>query len=374
MVHVTRRDLGDQDGHANNGMSLKCSSRGITSLSDDVFQESLKRIDLSKNEIKSIPSGISVCLNVTWLNLSGNALTDCKPLESLRNLEVLNLSKNKLYGKIGVGKFTKLKTLVLNGNEIETLGGLEKLTHIETLIISQNKISSFGGWIAGATSLQKLSASNNPIEWDLGGNSGLSSLSAMKELRMNHTGMQRVPQALASMKRLRILELGSNHLETFEDISVLSSMRSIWQLNLKGNPIASVSGYGEKITSLLPQIDVLDTKRLRSKHKHLDVSSGEKKQKEEPKSSQKRDVENTFKPTPPASPAPSQAEDDALEPEDFLVTTREENKMEEKQVEKKKKKQQNEKKTNKGKKKKHVSKDALQKALQAKETSLSTWD
>jgi len=305
------------------------------------------------------------------LNLSGNALTDCKPLESLRNLEVLNLSKNKLYGKIGVGKFTKLKTLVLNGNEIETLGGLEKLTHIETLIISQNKISSFGGWIAGATSLQKLSASNNPIEWDLGGNSGLSSLSAMKELRMNHTGMQRVPQALASMKRLRILELGSNHLETFEDISVLSSMRSIWQLNLKGNPIASVSGYGEKITSLLPQIDVLDTKRLRSKHKHLDVSSGEKKRKEEPKSSQERDVENTFKPTPPA---PSQDEDDALEPEDFLVTTREENKMEEKQVEKKKKKQQNEKKTNKGKKKKHVSKDALQKALHAKETSLSTWD
>jgi len=61
MVHVRRRDVEDKDGRAD-GMSLKCISRNITSMSDDVFRESLIRIDLSKNDLKSTPSGISVCV------------------------------------------------------------------------------------------------------------------------------------------------------------------------------------------------------------------------------------------------------------------------------------------------------------------------
>lgn len=373
MVHVQRRDVEDQDGHAD-GMSLKCNSRNITSMSDDVFRESLIRIDLSKNDLKSIPSGISVCVNLKWLNLSANAIKDIKPLESLTQLQVLNVSKNALYGKIGVGKFPQLKALVVNGNDIETIGGLEKLSQLETLIVSQNRLSSFGGWIAGATSIQKLSASNNPIDWDGGGNSGLATLTCMKELRLNHTGLDKIPEALTRMKRLRILELGSNNLETFDDVAVLSSMTSIWQLNLKGNPIASLSGYGDRITAMLPQIDVLDTKRLRSKHKRSLCSEEEDKH---PLMTPSSSV------VAPPVQEPQQKEDDqAIEAEDFLVKGPASvsvsgpslSNIKETNIKERKKQRKDTMMHSKKSKKTHTSKETLHKVLHAKEdASLSGW-
>lgn len=373
MVHVQRRDVEDQDQgrpHAD-GMSLKCNSRNITSMSDDVFRESLIRIDLSKNDLKSVPSGISVCVNLKWLNLSANAIRDIKPLESLTQLQVLNVSKNELYGKIGVGKFPQLKALVVNGNDIETIRGLEKLSQLETLIVSQNRLSSFGGWIAGATSIQKLSASNNPIDWDGGGNSGLATLTRMKELRLNHTGLCKIPEALACMKRLRILELGSNTLTSFDDVAVLSSMTSIWQLNLKGNPIASLSGYSEKITTMLPQIDVLDTKRLRSKHKLLGRKDEDKHHvpmmpSVEPSVQEKEQHEE------------EQQEDDdqAIEAEDFLVKMPRSSGPVSSTKKIKETKKQRKDTVMHSKKKIHTSKETLHKVLHAKDeaSSLPGWE
>lgn len=408
MVHLTKDLLSNHDGnvsrgHAHGMTSLKCTSKEITSLSDDIFFESLIRIDLSKNEISSIPSSICICANLRWLNLSNNVLTDIKALECLRTLEVLNVSRNRLHGKISVGKFTKLKALVLNGNEIDSIGGLEKLTCLETLIVSQNKLSSFGGWIAGGTSIQKLSASNNPIAWNEDGKDaayGLSKLVSMKELRLNHTGMNSVPHGLVSMRRLRILELGSNTIETFEDIKVLSSLKSIWQLNLKGNPLASVDGYSDRIRAILPQIDVLDAKRLRSKNEKYIKHSTDRLQ---DTGAQKERIDASRKDSTVKTVAPEEQnalsidsdddEDQVIQAEDFVVSskkqldpTQDKLSVEEHETafnkEKRKKAggkkdgthatKRNKKKdtTNKNKQNKHV----LHKVLHSKDVSLPSWD
>ena len=251
-------------------------------------------------------------------------------MHSCELLEVLNVSQNKLSGKVGVGRLRKLKALVLNGNEVVSVGGLEKTTQLETIIISNNNVQSLGGWISQAKSVQKLSASNNPMSWGDGEVSGLSQLVNMKELRLNHTGMVRVPEYLTSMKRLRILELGSNSIDSFDDMEVLSSLRSVWQLNLKGNPVAGKPGYQERIQSMMPQVDVLDTKRLRPKGSKFSQSSDDvgvaAKNGVLTSSSQKTVDEeeqvDTIEEENKNEETSGDDDDDALDPHDFVVTTK----------------------------------------------------
>ena len=297
--------------------------------------KNLIRIDLSGNALISADN-VSVCSNLRWLNLSRNAIDSIQDIvHSCELLEVLNVSQNKLHGKVGVGRLRKLKALVLNGNEVVSVGGLEKTTQLETLIISNNNVQALGGWISQAKSIQKLSASNNPMSWGDGEVSGLSQLVNMKELRLNHTGMGRVPEYLTCMKRLRILELGSNSIESFDDMEVLSSLRSVWQLNLKGNPVAQKQGYQERIQRMMPQVDVLDTKRLRPKGSRYSRSSEDavKDVKDEglgldsstrniSHEVEKKDEEND-KETNNKEAEEEDDDDDVIDPQDFVVKAKE---------------------------------------------------
>jgi hypothetical protein len=297
--------------------------------------KNLIRIDLSGNALTSADN-VSVCSNLRWLNLSRNAIDSIQDIvHSCELLEVLNVSQNKLSGKVGVGRLRKLKALVLNGNEVVSVGGLEKTTQLETLIISNNNVQALGGWISQAKSIQKLSASNNPMSWGDGEVSGLSQLVNMKELRLNHTGMGRVPEYLMCMKRLRILELGSNSIESFDDMEVLSSLRSVWQLNLKGNPVVRKQGYQERIQCMMPQVDVLDTKRLRPKGSRYSRSSEDavKDVKDEGlgldsstrkigHEVEKKDEEND-KETNNDKNNKEEDDDDVIDPQDFVVKAKE---------------------------------------------------
>lgn len=331
----------------------------------------LIRIDLSNNNL-TLVDPIAACDSLRWLNVSKNDITSIKPLQSLESLEVLNVSQNKLCGKVGVGRMRQLKALVLNGNDIETVGGLEKVTRLETLIISHNSIRSFGGWISQATSLQKLSASHNPIEWDQGEScvQGLSTLVHMKELRLNHTGLRRVPACLASMKRLRILELGSNRIESVQDVQALKALQSIWQLNLKGNTVQSIPNYQSTILSLVSGIDVLDTKRLRPKNKRMEaknlhlgvVHHGEEEEEAQP---EEKHNDGSVK---------EKEEEDVLSEKEFTAPLAKKLKKEKKKKEKKQKTSKKSEASATEKKTAHTKrgKEALQAILQGGSRSLNT--
>ncbi|WPT12435.1 Protein phosphatase 1 regulatory subunit 7 [Picochlorum sp. SENEW3] len=370
-MKLTPREFAEYTDHDEDTLEqttkLKCTGRNVTSITGLDVCKRLIRIDLSNNNL-TLVDPIAACDSLRWLNVSKNDITSIKPLQSLESLEVLNVSQNKLCGKVGVGRMRQLKALVLNGNDIETVGGLEKVTRLETLIISHNSIRSFGGWISQATSLQKLSASHNPIEWDQGEScvQGLSALVHMKELRLNHTGLRRVPACLASMKRLRILELGSNRIESVQDVQALKALSSIWQLNLKGNTVQSIPNYQGTILSLVSGIDVLDTKRLRPKNKKMEaknlhlgvVHRGEEEQQPPPKEPEQKHNDDSVE----------NEEEDVLSEKEFTAPLAK--KM------KKEKKKEKEKKTSKKSTKKKTThtkrgKEALQAILQGGSRSLN---
>ena len=241
---------------------LDVSGKASPRLDEDELTPDLVRLDASSNRLTSPLPALGHLVDLRWLNLSKNRLTSLDSVGSLPSLQVLNVSHNELTGKLSVGRLRDLTALVVNANQITSLGGLEKLTKLETLIVSNNRIAELSGWISQATSLTKLSASNNPVTTF----SGLRSLHAMKELRLNSTGLHEVGDIVGGMPKLRILEVGGgNGIRRFEELGELP--RGLWQLNLKGTPLASTSGYEEEIVKRYPHLDVIDGRRRREKGK-----------------------------------------------------------------------------------------------------------
>lgn len=138
----------------------------------------------------------------------------------------------------------------------------------------------------------------------------------------------------------------------------------MYRVNLKGNPITSIAGYDDTVTAMLPQIDVLDTKRIRSKHARRDSTVDVSKR---PclvgAGTTKKDPEETM-----PKHIGDDDDDDAIEAEDFVVVSSKKNKSQTKTSGDLKKHQ------SKPRKKTHGSKDALHTVLHVKETTLPSWD
>ena len=111
------------EAHLNAIMSLNLAGYRITTLEQSDFDKlwSLEKIDLARNRLRTIPTGLFWYLTeLTELNLSDNRLTtlESRTFASLSNLEYLSLTGNQLT-KLPTGVFerlNKLKALDLQNN------------------------------------------------------------------------------------------------------------------------------------------------------------------------------------------------------------------------------------------------------------------
>ncbi|KAL4195922.1 hypothetical protein AMTRI_Chr04g243480 [Amborella trichopoda] len=71
-------------------------------LSDNVFEGAIPRLDLSWNQLQSIPSSLGNLSNQKMLDLSYNQFNETIPpiLGSLSSLEALHLSENEFRGRL----------------------------------------------------------------------------------------------------------------------------------------------------------------------------------------------------------------------------------------------------------------------------------
>jgi Leucine-rich repeat (LRR) protein len=99
--------------------------------------DAISQIDLSKNELSSIPSNFGTLGRLKKLNLSNNQLTEFPEFLGTENLlESLNLSSNKIEGavKFDFQKIRMLDELILADNEVTALNGtINKLEYIRHL-------------------------------------------------------------------------------------------------------------------------------------------------------------------------------------------------------------------------------------------------
>ncbi|XP_065018107.1 piriformospora indica-insensitive protein 2-like isoform X1 [Musa acuminata AAA Group] len=190
----------------------------------------LKRLMLSGNKFSGqFPA--SLCHNLTELlilDLSSNSLSGSLPpsLCSLSSLLKLDLSNNQFHGSLPPE--------------------LASLTHLTLLDLRSNNFS--GAWfrsLAGMASLQDLLLSYNPwggslveLEWE-----ALRNLTTLDLSHMGLTGT--IPEAIASLKRLRYLALDNNHLSGSVS-SGFAALPSLTALYLSGNNLTGKLEFSQE--------------------------------------------------------------------------------------------------------------------------------
>ena len=241
----------------------------------------------------SLVTGLEHAVNVAFLSLDYNSISDLSPLASLNSLTSLSLRGNSISDLSPLASSTSLRWLTLNNNSISDLSPLASLTSPRGLYLSDNSISDLSP-LASSTSLTHLSLSNNPISdlsplaslnsltfLSLRGNSisdlsPLASLTSLQSLYLHGNSISDL-SPLASLTSLQFLYLDNN---SISDLSPLASLNSLTQLLLHGNsisdlsPLASLTDVdylgldGNSISDLSPLASLTSLRAL-----HLDDNS-----------------------------------------------------------------------------------------------------
>lgn len=120
------------------------------------YSTSLTKLDLSS---ASLGDGdiddLKYMVNLTELDLSGNAISDFSALSRLYSLTSLTMSYNKAEDISCLSGLLHLKTLYLSSNNISDLSPIAGLTELETLAIGNNPFTSLEP-VSGLTDLTLL--------------------------------------------------------------------------------------------------------------------------------------------------------------------------------------------------------------------------
>ncbi|PSN57280.1 Leucine-rich repeat-containing protein 40 [Blattella germanica] len=176
-----------------NVRALSVAMQELTEIPDSVFQEALEAevttVDLSKNKLKEVPSGLKMITNrVTDLNLSCNLLTSL-PLELglCQNLQYLDIQKNMLEDlPQSFECLTRLRELVIAFNRFSEIPDcVYKIPGLEILIARDNRLTSLN--VAGLSQLRRLAT-----------------------LDLANNDISHIPPELGNLTQLKSLELTGN--------------------------------------------------------------------------------------------------------------------------------------------------------------------
>jgi len=232
--------------------------KNILALIEQAAKTGSEILDLSGNQLTSLPPEIARLTTLTSLNLIGNQLTSVPPeIFELTNLTQLDLGRNPL-GRLPpeIGKLTNLTGLYVYGAELTELPPeITELTKLVDLGLWDNKLTTIPPWIARLTNLATLILAENRLR---SVPPGITDLPKLSYLALSDNQLTSVPPELARLSNLTHLDLGQNNLTSVPaeigkltnllgldlshnqltrvppELARLSNLRS---LSLKGNPL-----------------------------------------------------------------------------------------------------------------------------------------
>ncbi|KAL0281479.1 UNVERIFIED_CONTAM: hypothetical protein PYX00_002456 [Menopon gallinae] len=175
--------------------SLNLSSQGLCNIPEVVFTEALEvpcsMVDLSKNKLTEIPEKM-------WI--------------LARNLTDINLSHNQLSSlPDDIGKCMNLEYLSLQLNQLTTLpSGLSKCIRLRELNLSFNKFQEIPSCIYDLKALQLLLINDNKVT-EINAE-GMLQLTRLAHLDLSNNNLASVPPLMGKMIQLRTFQLDGNGL------------------------------------------------------------------------------------------------------------------------------------------------------------------
>ncbi|NPA33732.1 MAG: hypothetical protein GXO48_02255 [Chlorobi bacterium] len=186
---------------------------------------SLEFLALNNNLITKLPPTLSDLPNLKWLNLRGNvwinaeqvfdALANSKSLETLivSECDIKELPDN-------IGNLKPLKYLDLRSNNmVKVSGGLCELKNLEVLLLGyinfgerMNYLEKIPSCIRNLRKLRKLDLRGNKLE---ALPASVKKLTNMEHLDVSLNELTRFPAGISSMKKISYLNLGGNKFSQF---------------------------------------------------------------------------------------------------------------------------------------------------------------
>ncbi|KAL9239496.1 hypothetical protein vseg_013810 [Gypsophila vaccaria] len=223
--------------HRVTGIDLSSSNINGNVYADFAGLTELRSVDLSSNTLSVIPSSLSGCGSLRFLNLSHNMIGGGLSLSGLSSLEVLDLSLNKIGGEIGdsfPGVCGSLRVLNISMNNFTgsvdgRFDGCPKLEHVD---LSANQFS--GGLWTGFGRLKLFNVGENRLDgsilpWYFEGECNLQVL----DLSVNYF-VGEFPEEISNCKELKVLILAENKF-TGNVPESLGSVSSLEVLIMGGN-------------------------------------------------------------------------------------------------------------------------------------------
>ncbi|KAL1345612.1 hypothetical protein HN51_019346 [Arachis hypogaea] len=236
--------------------SLQLNHKALSDVSCLSSFSNLEKLDLKLNNLTSL-EGLRSCVNLKWLSVLENKLETLEGIQGLTKLTVLNAGKNKLRSMDEVRSLVSLRALILNENEIASICKLDELKELNTIVLSKNPIRKIGGALTKVKSITKLSLSHCQLQ---GIDCSLKSCVELRELRLAHNEIQSLPDELAQNSKLQNLDLGNNVITKWSELKVLKSLTNLRNLNLQGNPVASIEKVTRKVKKALPKLRIFNAR------------------------------------------------------------------------------------------------------------------
>ena len=194
----------------------------------------LTELEAYESNIRNL-TGLEYAINLTYLNLAGNAITDISALTGLTNLTMLHLGVNKIADISAVTGLANLTWLTLSHNNISDISALAELTNLTTLDLSYTNITDISA-VAGLTNLTYLNLQNNAIT-DISAVAGLSDLATLYLADTNISDIS----VVAGLTDLKKLGLSGNAIEDLSPLVANTGLGEGDEINVSENPLSSVS-------------------------------------------------------------------------------------------------------------------------------------
>lgn len=161
-------------------------------------------LDLTRNNLRSLPEGIGNLKSLIILNLEGNGLKSIpRSIENLKSLIELNLSYNSLISlPEGIGNLKSLENLYVKVNRLTSLPeSIGNLTSLKYLILVSNQIATLPESFGNLRSLKFLNLYGNRLTF--------------------------LPDSFKNLKSLENLNLRENLIKTLSNIPFYILNRTI---------------------------------------------------------------------------------------------------------------------------------------------------
>lgn len=218
----------------------------VQALDYSKLQSSLISLNISSNDLQSVPESVYSLTGLKNLNIDGNNITSLPEnfITNLSNLQFLNLSSCRFESiPSDVLKLKNLVSLDLSYNSLKSIpggtNGIAQLNNLENLYLSGCSLDSFPTSVLDMENLTQLSLMYNNIEEVPGGADGIGKLKKLQYLDIDSCELNTFPD-ITQNSNLQFIYAARNKLKSIPDTIDLSNFPLLQSMSLDSNYFTSV--------------------------------------------------------------------------------------------------------------------------------------